>query len=341
MLLAAGFLGAGITLLPANQLSPTAEPVAALLPPLPEGPEATGGADVKSIEQATLARMVQDLALANGKPKLAVLEALVTIDGVVRPDLGASFSDTLTAKFLTAGHYDVVDASALSGSNGVALSALDFGKATGADFVVAPTVVGIQGEFRLTIRKLRLPGGRIDKIVQETARGDQRLIYGLAEKSAAQLAPAPDPNAPPKKYEPPFTYVRAWMAPPVPVDPVLAAVKKAPKALKGNGSLAGPVAEKKAAQAFTENGIPRTPQRLGEIVQVDFQWCFCEFPATAGTVKLKDSLFAWSGNSNDTPISLTVSRVEGSRVIADFDAADPRKNSLHTGLSVYQWKPLK
>ncbi len=327
-----------------------------VLPPLPIGSGADGKAQPELADRAVLEKMVRDLSVAGAKPKVAVLEALVTIDGVPRPDLGAVFSDTLTAKLLNAGAYEVVDASALGAANGQALdlanhtldaktglgtsaaTAYEFGKVSGADYVIVPTVIGIQGDFRVSLRKLKLPGGRIEKIVQETVRGDQRSIFTLAERCAAQMAPEPAADGPAKPYDPPFTSVRAWMTPPVKQDPMQAAATKAPKALKGNGSLANVVSQIKVEQAFSEAGVERQLQRLGQILTVDPRWCFCEFTSPAGTMRLKDQVFAWSGGATDHSVTLTVSRIEGNRVIAEFDDTDPRKQALRPGLSIYQWK---
>ncbi len=289
-------------------------------------------------DRAAAERILQDLAQKNHKPRLVVMEALISLDGQARPDLGASFADTLTAKLLKDGQYEILDASALHPTSPEVKLTLptpiDFGQTVGADFVIVPTLIGTQGEFRLTVKKLKLPGGRLEKIVQETARGDQRLIFALAEKCSAQLAPPVEE----KPFEPSITYIRAWMAPPVKLDPLVAAVKKAPKALKGNGSLAGAITNNKVAQAYTTAGVEQQPRRLGQILTVDDKWSFCELSLPTGSVKLKDQLFGWSADPSATPISLTVSRIDGSRIIADYDATNAQHLGLHPGLAVYQWQ---
>lgn len=312
-----------------------------LLPPLTES------------GQNELERLARDLTPVTEKLKIAVLDATVTVDGVLRPDLGASFSDTVAARLLREGFYDLVDSSVLGSSNTKAIdlnnsnldlsgvntpgpaTALDFGKATGADYVVVPTLVCTATDTRMTVRKLRIPSGKIERIFQENIRGDYRIIFGLAERIALQLSPE-KPVTPAEESGPKYNYVRVWMAPPLPEDPLKHQIQSAPKALRGSIS---PSATQAAARAWSGvSNDRREPSRLGEIKVVDPDWSFCELNCPLGTVSLKDQVFAWGGGPYDNLISMRVSRIDGRRVIAEFDAQHPLSKNLRSGLAIYTWK---
>ena len=309
--------------------------------------------------QRDLEKLARDLAPVEEKLKLAVLDATVSVDGVARPDLGASFSDTLSARLLSEKAFEIIDSSALGSTNPNSLgvsnhqldqtgavtpgpaTALDFGKATGADYVVVPTLVCTAKEIRMTIRKLRTPSGKVERIFQETVKGDHRFIFALAEKVALQLLPE-KPLPPQEKPEPRFNYVKVWMSPPPPADVLKQEILRAPKALRNvpalSGNLSGSTAAARAWGGI--NNDRREPSRLGAISVVDHDWSFCELSCPVGSVHLHDQIFAWGGGAYDNLISMNVSRIDGQRVIAEFDAVHPLSKTLRSGLAIYTWKPL-
>ena len=305
-----------------------------LLPPLSGG---SGGINLS-----------QDLAPQSLKPKMTILDTTVSLDGVNRPDLGTSLTDTMTAKLLRTSDYDLIDAGNVNGMTDVLSpllsrtpttpgpsTALEVGKAVGADFVVVPTLLGLQGEFRVTMRKLVVPSGKIEAIVQETIRGDLAAVFKAFEFLAQRLAPE-------KIEKPRFTYVMAWMSPPPPqkkVDHLAAEIASAPKALPAsNISSAKLEAIEAAKRAWSGvNSASREPRRTGQIEVVDHDWCFCEIACNPSEVHANDQIFAWSGRDLDTLVSMTVTRVEGNRAIADFGHNNPHAAALKSGDTIYRW----
>lgn len=307
-----------------------------LLPPLtPEG-------------RQDFEKLAREMLPPRKKPRIIIMDATVTLNGQPRADLGASFADTMSAKILASNAYEVIDSSALGTSAPSALEvartaldpqgnpsatpgmALDLGKASGADFVIVPTLISLSDELRLTIRKLQIPSGKIDSILQDTARGDQRAIFALAERAAGKLLPQPAPE--PVSTAPRYDYVKVWMAPPTPPDPIKQAILAAPKALKADPALA-------AARAWSGSADHRDePHRIGQIMIVDTNWSFCEINCPPASVKLREQIFAWGGGAGDNLIRMTISRIEGSRIIAEFDALQPVTKTLRPGLAVYTWQ---
>ena len=153
---------------------------------------------------------LQSLALSefsppSGKTPVIVLQGEVTIDGQQRPDLGRSFSDTLTGGFLKAKVYHVIDhlsnqpiAQAIEASPDLApeMSAVSVGEASGARWIYVPRMI-IEGEFqKLTMKKIRVSDGQVVDVFETHATGDRstmfllvgqalRDIYAKAESDAA------------------------------------------------------------------------------------------------------------------------------------------------------------
>lgn len=299
------------------------------------------------LPQATLSgddkiqKLAQDLSSSSLKPRLTVLNAVVSIDGIQRSDLGISFSDTVSAKLMESGEFEILDSASIqaapsaaapaSGSllndQGIVIPAspTESVKTSGADFVIAPTLVGNAGEYRLTARKLRMSDGKIEKVIQETFRGDQKAFFAMAGKLANQFLPE-KALPPPPKAEPAYTYVKAWMAPPPPYDPVARQIADAPKALRAIKSL--------------ESHVSRSPSKIGSVIKVEPSWSFCELNCAPGTAKIGEEIFVWSGLAQDSLVALKVSRIDGERMIAEFDSLQPLTKSLRPGNSIYTWKSL-
>ena len=290
-------------------------------------------------------RLTRDLAPEDHKLKAIILDATVTLDGQSRPDLGTFFSDTLSAKLLTSNTCEIIDAGAFGGAapGGLEVArnsldpqghanttpngslALDLGRASGADYVCIPSILSINSDIRLTIRKLHIRSGKVESIIQDTAKGDGRQLSILAERAALKLFPTLEPEPP---TTPRYDHVQVWITPKPPVDPIQQAILAAPKALSTNSPLA-------AAHAWA-GGV--APTRIGRITVVDTQWSFCELACPAGTVQLNQRIFAWGGAPGDRLVNLSVSRIDGDRVIAEFDSLQPLSKLLRTGLGVYNTK---
>ncbi len=331
------FLFLGVSICPRVALwADEAEPGTQLLPPL-----------------ASISN-VRDLAPQSLKPKMTVLDTTVSLEGAARPDLGAAFTDTITARLLEYSDFEIIDAGNVTGDF-LALptaqpgklpsapgpsAALEVGKAVGVDFVVVPTLVGMGREFRLTMRKLRVPSGKIEAIVQETFQGDLASAFKAFDFVAQRLTP-------PKPQKPAYTSIKAWMSPPppmaAPADALASEIATAPKALRSQEMPAEKRAAIEAAKRAWAGVVAdqREPQRTGRIEVVDQDWCFCEIACKNGEIQPKDQIFAWSGRDLSTLVTLNVTRVVGSRAIAEFAHHNPNAASLRTGDQVYRWVVAK
>ncbi|MGI9239215.1 MAG: hypothetical protein ACR2RV_00350 [Verrucomicrobiales bacterium] len=127
-------------------------------------------------------------AAADRKIPVIVLQGEVTIDGQQRPDLGRSFSDTLTGGFLKAKSYSVIDhlsnqpiAQAVENSTQLApeLSSVSVGEATGASWIYVPRMV-VEGDFhKLTLKKIRVSDGQVVDVFETHADGDRTTMFRL------------------------------------------------------------------------------------------------------------------------------------------------------------------
>lgn len=291
-----------------------------------------------------LKKLSGDLLPESMKPKIAVLDATVSLDGVLRPDLGIAISDTIAARLLREDDFEILDSSTsgpvgqmpLPGTEPARLAppgpsvAVETGKALGADFVVVPTIIGQTGEFRVTMRKLRVEGGKVESILLETVRGNVKSLFTQLEYFAERLIPA--------KVTPPITYVKVWMSTPTlplakPAVPAAGDVSAAPKALPSAGHLT----EKPGRAPRMESTAPE-PVKVGRIDLIDHEWSFCEIASPPGVVlEARQQIFAWSGGDLSKLVPMTVSRVEGDRAIADLPRTSPHADSLRSGDFVYCW----
>jgi hypothetical protein len=329
---------------------------------------------------------------APARPKIIILPARVTLDGIARPDLGQSVSDIISARLLTSAGVELLDADlpvadpvppanaslfptapatggpgtpepsvstlpnpglagpvpyhpAPAGNPAPVLSApvapapVTTGIAMGADLVVQPTIVGQAEEFRLTMRQIQIPGGKIMGIITEkTSRGIKGL-YALAEAHALRLVPYVPPG--PRIGGGPaiIEHPARWVVTPTPAPAV--SDEEIAQALPALAKL--PAAKQAAIDATLRLLDPSTnavgPSTVGRIGGLDPAWSFC-------TIKLKQSLelpagtalFATAGGNPENLVNLSVTRTEGRTVIADF-ANSPGAAALQPGDMVYYWKP--
>jgi|GEM_PF-3824730 hypothetical protein len=324
------------------------------------------------------------LPVPPGKPKIAILPAKITVNGLPRPDLGQSLSDIINARLLLNSSIELLDASTLTpdpeppapdpaaapptpGKTVTALSTpaeplpapvrsapasgptptpaqsvVAAGKAIGADFVVLPTVIGIGNEFRLTLREIQIPDGKIISIIHEKTSTGLKGLYALADNHAFRLIP-PRPPVARVHTGPTIIDHPTPPPPPAPAPPPVSEqdIATAPKALANisPAKLAAIEATKRMLrEGASPSAVSAEPSLIGRISELDLNWSFCTIawksnrPLPAGT-----ALFAVSADNPETIINLRVTRLEGSKIIADF-GANPQAATLRAGDKVYEWK---
>ena len=307
----------------------------------------------------------------SAKPKMIILPARVTVDGLARPDLGQSLSDVITAKLLTTSAVELLDADTPISDpipHAVAANAPDAGAssspslatpqnsppiatglpaptpigtglARGADLVVQTTVVGHANEFRLTLREIQIPGGKVISIITEKTGTGLKGLYALAENHALRLVPAPPPvprqNAGPAIIDHPARY-----RPDPPITPGVSEqdIAQAPPAL-GKLSSAKQVALAATMRLLDPAASATGPTPIGRIGGLDLSWSFCTITLKQPLdLPLGTALFACAGRNPESVVDLSVSRLEGRKIIADI-VPGPSTAGLRSGDIVYHWKP--
>jgi hypothetical protein len=228
-----------------------------------------------------------------------------------------------------------------------ALNPVETGKAVGADFVVIPTVVGAGQDFRLTLRQVQIPSGRIRAIINEKTNRGIKGVYALAENVAFRLIPElPAPlrrGTGPTIIDHPVRFTQAKAtAEPAPVS--LAELAMAPKALNAisPAKLAAIEATRRSigdkSGASPSNAAGAEPIAVGSIANVSLDWSFCTFsPAKGANLPPGTALFVCAAGNPDHTIKLSVTRTEGNSIIADF-GQNPRAADIVQGDKVYQWQ---
>ncbi len=124
------------------------------------------------------------------KQPVLVMQAEVTVDGEERPDLGRSFTDTLTGGLLKTGSFTVIDylsnedvANELA--QGIPARAPEqnagrFGELTGADVVYVPRLIVEDGFNKMSVKKIRVSDGEILAVYEADASGDRAQMFSLA-----------------------------------------------------------------------------------------------------------------------------------------------------------------
>jgi hypothetical protein len=277
------------------------------------------------------------------RQKVAVREAMVSVDGALRPDLGRSVSDSLVAGFLRSGRVDVIDADArTTGPDGLPLPPVEAGRDATCDFVFVPTLVGEGGFYRLTVRQLAIPSGRVEQIFEETASGETVELFALASRMATRLAPAA-PRAPAPVPSGP---IRAWMSGPGDLERDLA---EAPAARRPLPSAVAPTPGGRSPAVVEPPPPPlRTIvlandrrleiEEIGRVVALNRDYSFCVIDAHPGRRLERGDrvLLAARGGPRPT-VTAVVTRLERGRAIADF-AATPEQE-FEDGARVYKWVP--
>jgi hypothetical protein len=254
----------------------------------------------------------------------------------------------LVAGFLRAGQMDVIDADARTGIDGHRLPAVEAGREATCDLVYVPTLVGEGEVYRLTVRQLAIPSGKIEELYEESATGPLPALFELVNRMAVRLAPPP----PPRPSAPvPSGPIRAWMSGPTDVDQALA---EAPAAQRPAGAASPPTQSARPAGPGRARPLAEVPpplrtivlegerrveiEEVGRIVALNTNYSFCVIEPRAGRpLKPGDRVLLATDRGRRPTVTATVSRVERGHAIAEFQhEAGPAIS--HDG-RVYKWVP--
>lgn len=331
---------------------------------------------------------------AYSRPKIAILPAKVTLNGLPRPDLGQSLADIINARLLQSPNVELLDTTTFEpeaatvppagspsdlppavpsaptgptlfpapGGNAASgfpaasvtpstsppgpaappVSVVATGKSIGADLIVVPTVIGMGNEFRLTFREIQVSDGKIQAIIHEKTTTGLKGLYALAENNAFRLVP-PRPVEPRIHSGPTIIDYPTPPPPAVPPAPPVSEqeIAAAPKALANisPAKLASIEATKRMlAEGASPSAVSAEPSPIGRISALDLTWSFCAISLkTPLVLPAGTALFACAEGNPQNIIHFKVTRMEGSKVIADF-GANPKAAALQAGDTVYQWK---
>ena len=293
------------------------------------------------------------------RKKIAIYQATVSLDGVERPDLGKWIADTFSAGFLKSGQFDIMDAERTgtpgeAGGNG-RLGPVEAGKAATVDCVYVPVVVGQGSVYKVTVRKLLIPSGKVESVFENTSTDPNVPLFDVIERVVAQIAPKPLPVVKPS----PIKSVRAWFSGPSDVAEALAA---APKALRagaqqptlGASRPAPTVTGKKPAKNTTPppakaarpppdpaGPTEREIEEVGTVSVANDHYSFCVIRPTDGrTLKPGDHVMIAVTGWHRPTLEALVTRVERGHAVAEFQLpAHERPVTVADGARVYDWLP--
>ena len=280
-------------------------------------------------------------ASLSARLRVAVPQPIVSLNGVPRPDIGQSLADEISAALLEGGHCEVVDMEfPRTGQADVTAGSATNQPAPPPDIALVTTVIGDGGGYKLTMKKLRLRDSVVEKITRDqVSNGPLSVIDRMAEQAARQLIPAPPEPAPPKQKLVIEGFYQPRGATPLPLPEPQETAEAAPPALKASAMSPARLAAMQAAKAEARRRDAATgePRRAGRVTDIAPDGSFCVItPGKDIPMQVGDRFSTWSDRDPANVVDLTVTGVEGSKVIATPPAG--REGSLQKGDYVYLWQ---
>ncbi len=329
-------------------------------PPAPSSPAPVSPTPPPSVAPSEINPVLpadpNDVLAPPSRKKVAVFQAMVSLDGVERPDLGKWFADTLSAGFLKSGQFDVIDAERHAGladaTPGVPLGPVEAGRVATVDCVYVPVVIGQGSVYKVTVRKLLIPSGKLESVFENTSRDPSVPLFDVIDRVVAEIAPKPVPVVKPS----PIKAVKAWFSGPSDVAEALAA---APKAVRlgsqqptlGMSRSSSATAEKKPSKPSAKttakaNSTPPEPtereiEEVGTVSVANDHYSFCVIrPSDGRTLKPGDRVMIAVSGWHRPTLEATVTRIERGHAVAEFKIADGESQvTVADGARVYDWLP--
>lgn len=276
------------------------------------------------------------------RPRVAFVPAEVTIDGAPRPDIARAMADSFTAASLKRGNYRVFNmdgqATAKPGRNGRArknLGSLGAG-VTGAvsgpkpadlDFLFTFNLVGDEGHYALTMKKLRAETNEVLEAHEFSASGRLDRVFSMVPQALERVD---------ARHLPPSF--------PVTQSPASLRSEEPVTAYAYHASAPAPAAQGVPLEwkNFDFSKVPKALvyRQVGSIMATNQPWRFCIINpvGSPNVIHPNEELQVLWDNSTSVYSKLRVSSFDSGKVIADF-GRNPSYHRLFPGDSVFGWAP--
>lgn len=313
----------------------------------------------------TSAETLETVVLAE-RPKAAVLQGEVAVDGVARPDLGRALADSLATELLKTGDYRVFQpevrssgGKARDGSEQIASPSLqsvmgDYKLDADLDYVFLISVFGTGADYRFSLKKVRATNHEVVDAREMTFSGKESSLFTSITTAVAQFQKrAKDLNL--KQMQALAVNAVAQSRPvamPVSQRPTIA-----PDSSPAGANVAvvtpavdqSPTEESPGLAEYQryqreqmEAELAKVPKaliyrRLGSIELTNDTWRFCVIRPQEG-VKLgvNDAVHVLYDEDGKVYADLRISGTDSGRLIADYGRT-PRHHPLFRGDAVYGW----
>ena len=295
-------------------------------------------------------KAAQETIVTADRARAGVMMNDVTVDGQPRPDIGQSFSDSLTAALLKSGDYRVFQLE--SGSRGMKNgkqkksdpmlgSTAMTGGDEGVDITFAFSLVGHQDLYRLTLKKIRTSDKEVLEVHELSAKGSMDRVYGMVPQVLMRLQAT-------KKQIPAFprTQSPAQLAAPVYRAPQPAAVASSSSHTSGNAAYwSSAVTARPTQPSYDQIDFTKVPkaliyQPIGSVQVINETWKFCIIrPREALSLRMNDSIHVLYEEDGKVYADMKIANFDSGRVIADFGNKTPPHHKLFPGDEVFGWAP--
>ena len=285
----------------------------------------------------------------DARPRVSIVAQEVTLNGEVRADVAQAISDSISSNLIKSGQYRVFQPQAMLrptrkkrdaayGAVGGAPEALPLGNVTpnkDSDYVYAFNVLGDQGNYRLTVKKLAAATAEVLLVEETNAVGSLDMLFSAVPVALRQLElrgrvtprPFPQSQSPAQARE----IIRPAVA-------VQAAYEQSAGLREYYASLS------RVPPEFGNMDLKNVPkaliyQPMGAIQAINDAWKFCIIQPQAGhrfaVNQQLDVLYDEDGKPYGT---LKVDALDSGKVVAGFGRT-PGHHPLFRGDVVYGWAP--
>lgn len=309
----------------------------------------------------TSAETLETVVLAE-RPKAAVLQGEVAVNGISRPDLGRALADSLATELLKTGDYRVFQpdfqpggGKSRDGSQQIASPSLqstlgDYKLDADLDYVFLISVFGTGSDYRFSLKKVRATNHEVVDAREMTLSGKESTLFASITTAVAQFqkrakdlnlqqaqALAASTGAPPHRVAMPVSQRPTVTSSPAPATANVAVVTSAPA--EESPGLAEYERYQREQMAAELAKVPKALiyRRLGSIEFTNDTWRFCVIRPQEG-VKLgvNDAVHVLYDEDGKVYADLRISGTDSGRLIADYGRT-PRHHPLFRGDAVYGW----
>jgi hypothetical protein len=282
----------------------------------------------------------ETIAMAE-RAKAGVVFNDVTVDGVARPDVGQSLSDSFAAALLKSGDYRVFQLDAHPKAKGKrgdpTLGSTPMSMSNqNVDVTFAFNLVGQADQYRFTLKKIRNSDKEVLEVHELVTRGTVDRVYGLVPQVLMRLQAK-------KKETPSFPRTQSPAQLAAPIYSAPPAVAPAPIETSGNSSYwASRSAPRENLDNIDFSKIPKALvyQSIGSVQAINENWKFCVIrPKETMRLRANDSIHVLYDDNGKIYADMKIANFDSGRVIADFGNKTPVHHKLFPGDEVFGWAP--